>query len=149
MTNANITLNAQPTPFLFHGTASAKDDTTNVVATFTSGSATYAVNGVSQGSLTSGVGSAAALNTGITEITVTHTATDSTVTAYTIKVVRSFPITGFTVIDADDSTVLYDYPAPFDVNTVIPPLTVGHSVDRVRYRMTYADPTGSRDGCSD
>ena len=141
LTNANITLNPQPTPFLFYGTASAKDDTTNVVATFTAGTATYAVNGVSQGSLTSGVGSPAALNTGITEITVTHT--DTAVTTYTIKITRSFPITGFTVIDADDSTALYDYPAPFDVNTVIPPITVGHNVDRIRYRMTYADPTGA------
>ena len=68
LTNANITLTPQPAPFLFYGTASAKDDTTQVVATFTSGSATYAVNGVNQGSLTSGVGSPAALNTGITEM---------------------------------------------------------------------------------
>ena len=143
LVNPNITLTAQSAPFLFYGTASAKDDSTSVVATFTSGTATYAVNGVSQGPLASGVGSPAALNTGVTEITVTHTGTSNVVTTYTIKVARSFPITGFTVIDADDSTVLYDYPAPFDVNTVIPPLTVGHNVDRIRYRMTYADPAGA------
>jgi hypothetical protein len=143
LTGPSISLTAQPTPFLFHGTASAKDDSTNVVATFSSGTATYAVNGVSQGTLTSGVGSPATLNTGVTEITVTHTSTGSIVTVYTIKVARSFPITGFSVIDADDSTVLYNYPAPFDDDTVIPPITVGHNVDRIRYLMTYANPTGS------
>jgi len=59
-----------------------------------------------------------------------------------LQVVRSWPISGYEIINADDSSVLVSKTgAGFDPADQDDTLLVGHAVDRVRVRMFYTDPT--------
>ena len=144
-TGGAISLSAQSTPFLFTGIANAADDTTHVNAVFTSGSATATVT-VGSGSasapvtLTSGVNAPIPLSSGINTIEVTHTG--ATTTTYTLRITRSWRITGYEIIDADDSTVLVSKTGgSFDPADQDDTLLVGHDVADVRVRMFYGTPT--------
>ncbi len=144
-TGGAISLSAQPTPFSFTGIANAADDTTHINAVFTSGTATATVT-VGSGSasapvtLTSGVNVPIPLSSGINTIEVTHTG--ATTTTYTLRITRSWRITGYEIIDADDSTVLASKTGgSFDPADQDDTLLVGHDVASVRVRMFYDTPT--------
>ena len=72
------------------------DATSGLTATFTTGTATW-VNGTNSGSLTSGVISQVPVKRGQNTIIITHTAPDTTQTAYTINVRRAGQWTGFDI----------------------------------------------------
>ncbi len=145
-TGGNVSLNASATPFLFTGIANAADDTININAVFASGTttATVALGAASPSTpvtVTSGVNTPVPISSGMNEIAVTHT-DGPTTTTYTLRITRSWPISGYEIINADDSTVLASKTgAGFDPADQDDTLVVGHATDRIRVRMFYTDPT--------
>ena len=145
-TGNNVSLSASATPFLFTGIANAADDTININAVFASGTATATVAlGAASPStpiaLTSSINTPVPISSGMNEIVVTHT-DGPTTTTYTLRITRSWPISGYEIINADDSTVLASKTgAGFDPADQDDTLVVGHATDRIRVRMFYTDPT--------
>jgi hypothetical protein len=142
-----VLLAASATPFLFTGLANAADDSISVNAVFVSGSASATV-AVGSGSasapvvLSSGVNAPMPLSSGMNTFVVSHVDGGVT-TTYTLEVVRSWPISGYEIINAADRSVLLSKtgaafnPAIQSGDTLV----VGHAVDRVQVRMFYDQPT--------
>lgn len=144
-TGRSISLSAEPTPYLFTGIGNAADDTINVLATFTGGTASVTVavgSGAASApvSVVSGVETPVPLSSGTNDIVVTHVGT--TTTSYTLRIYRSFPITGFEIINADDSSVIISKTGgSFDLYDRDDTALVPYGVSRIRARMFYATPT--------
>ena len=146
-TGGGVLLAASATPFLFTGLANAADDSISVNAVFVSGSASATV-AVGSGSasapvvLSSGVNAPMPLSSGMNTFVVSHVDGGVT-TTYTLEVVRSWPISGYEIINAADRSVLLSKtgaafnPAIQSGDTLV----VGHAVDRVQVRMFYDQPT--------
>jgi hypothetical protein len=98
LTLSNSTLDERGGALYIYGGSliPGSDTTSGLTATFTTGTATW-VNGTNSGSLTSGVISQVPVKRGENTIIITHTAPDTTQTAYTIYVRRAGQWTGFDI----------------------------------------------------
>jgi hypothetical protein len=98
LTLSNSTLDERGGALYIYGGSliPGSDATSGLTATFTTGTATW-VNGTNSGSLTSGVISQVPVKRGENTIIITHTAPDTTQTAYTIYVRRAGQWTGFDI----------------------------------------------------
>jgi hypothetical protein len=140
-----VSLTSEPTPYLFTGRANAADDTIDVIATFSTGTASVTValgSGAASTpeSMTSGVGTPVRLQSGTNNIVVTHVG--ATTTTYTLRIHRGLQITGYEVINADDSTVIASRTfSSSDIGDQDDTASVPYGVSRIRTRMFYATPT--------
>lgn len=117
LTDANVSLSDGTAPYSFTGTAPSGSTATHLTATFSTGTASYSVDGGSSVALTSGVASGSIpLNDGLTTITVTHVGT--TTTTYTIYVKKVRPLTDIEVEGATLSPA-FD-PAVFSYTVTVP-----------------------------
>lgn len=145
VTGSSVNLNADPTPYVYTGNASAVDDTINVLASFSTGTTTarVALGSGAYGapvSVQSGVQTPLPLASGTNNIQVTHVG--ATTTTYNLRIHRGIRIKGFEIINADDSTVLLSKLAPdFDYTDQEYDLVFPHDVYRLRARMIYDTPT--------
>ncbi len=135
-------LTSTSTPFEFYAVADWGATQTHLTATFAAGSVTYAVDGVSVGSLSSGARSGPiALHPGDNVVTVTHTALDSTVTTYTVHVLSRQVID---VIEVETGRGVVNLLPAFDPLTVTYQVTVPHDDTQIRFKSTWntsADPS--------
>ena len=133
LTNSDISLSGLSTPYSFSGMAQSGSTSTKVTATFSTGTATYSVDGGSSVSLTSAAASSAIpLNDGLTTITVTHVGTSTT--TYTMYVTKVRPLTG---IEVEDGTLS---PA-FDPAVFTYTVTVPYNQTRTRIKANWDSTT--------
>ena len=135
LTDSDVSLNSDATPYSFSGTAQSGSTSTKVTATFATGTATYAVAGGATGSLTSGSPSPALpLNDGLTTITVTHVG--ATTTVYTLSVLKVRALTGFEVEGGTISPAFS--PTVFQYSVTLP-----NSTAQTRIRATWDETTSA------
>ena len=119
---------------------------TQVTATFSVGTATYSVDGVSVGALTSGVASAPiSLHDGVNDVVITHT-NGSTVTTYTIHVLSRQLLQN---MEIETGTGTATVSPAFDPNVFSYTVTVPHDDTVARIRSTWnTSPDPSISGLS-